>query len=128
MTQFLQGKLAIEKNADNLLFETETQNAVSHNKPLQFSAEATAVFDAGRALWTNYHAQPAFASHQSNYNVNASFYDIRAHFQGRNDKGRMNARSEDPTYTALIATLRNNLSILADKIEPKIYEYEFLKE
>ena len=62
------------------------------------------------------------------YNANASFYDIRAHFQGRNDKGRMNARSDDVNYTALISVLREKLKILAKKIEPKIYEYEFLKE
>jgi len=28
----------------------------------------------------------------------------------------------------LIGELRNNLSVLADKIKPKVYEYEFLKE
>lgn len=37
-------------------------------------------------------------------------------------------RSEDATYTKLIDELRNKLSILADKIKPKVYEYEFLKE
>jgi hypothetical protein len=90
-------------------------------KPLQFSPEATAVFDAGRELWRYYHAQ-------KDINVNASFYDIRAHFQGRNDKGRMNARSTDANYTFLISELRNQLHALADKLKPKIYEYEFLKE
>jgi hypothetical protein len=40
----------------------------------------------------------------------------------------MNARSEDATYTKLIGELRNNLSVLADKIKPKVYEYGFLKE
>ena len=40
----------------------------------------------------------------------------------------MNARSIDEKYTELIAELRNKLNILADKIKPKIYEYEFLKE
>ena len=88
-----------------------------------FSDEATAVFDAGRELWKYYHAQ-----NDVNINVNASFYDIRSYFQGTNDKGRMNARSEDATYTKLIAELRNKISILADKIKPKVYEDEFLKE
>ncbi len=91
------------------------------NKSLVFSEEATAVFDAGRELWKYYHAQ-------KEVNVNASLYDIREYFQGRNDKGRMNARSEDANYTALIKELRNKLSLLSDKIKPKVYEYEFLKE
>ncbi|MEZ4724887.1 MAG: hypothetical protein R2863_09565 [Candidatus Kapaibacterium sp.] len=45
----------------------------------EFSEEATAVFDAGRELWKYYHSQP-------NVNVNASLYDIREYFQGRNEK------------------------------------------
>ena len=39
----------------------------------------------------------------------------------------MNNKSTDETYTALIANLRNKLSIVSDKITPKVYEYEFLK-
>jgi hypothetical protein len=60
--------------------------------------------------------------------VNASFYDIREYFQGRNDKGRMNPNSEDEKYNGLIKALRDNLKVLAKKIEPKIYEYGFLRE
>jgi hypothetical protein len=59
--------------------------------------------------------------------VNASLYDIREHFQGRNDKGRMNPKSSDPIYSAHIAELRLALSRLAAKLQPKVYEYEFLK-
>lgn len=88
---------------------------------LVFSAEAQAVFDAGRELWKYYHAQ-------KDVNVNASLYDIREHFQGRNDKGRMNAKSDEARYMSLIGELRSNLSILAEKIQPKVYEYGFLKE
>ena len=40
----------------------------------------------------------------------------------------MNAKSLDQIYTDLNAELKNKMSILADKIKPKIYEYEFLKE
>ncbi|GHT81113.1 hypothetical protein FACS189467_4600 [Bacteroidia bacterium] len=90
-------------------------------KPLQFSKEAIAVFDAGRELWRYYHAQPKC-------NVNASLYDIREHFQGRSETGKMNNTSTDEKYTELISNLRNNLKILAQKIEPKVYEYEFLKK
>jgi len=59
--------------------------------------------------------------------VNASLYDIREYFQGRNEKGKMNTKSEDETYNELIKNLRDTLNILAEKIEPKVYEYEFLK-
>ena len=115
MTDFINGKIKIEEETD--LFGT------SSNQPTkrEFSEEATAVFDAGRELWKYYHSQ-------ANVNVNASFYDIRAHFQGRNAKGRMNSKSDDERYMELIGELRNKLDFLADKIKPKIYEYEFLKE
>jgi hypothetical protein len=100
---------------------TTEEKATKENVKLQFSEEATAVFDAGRELWKYYHAQ-------KDVNVNASLYDIREYFQGRNDKGRMNSKSDDVTYTKLITELRNKLAILADKIKPKVYEYGFLKE
>ena len=83
--------------------------------------EAKEVFNAGRELWKYYNSF-------NEINTNASLYDIREFFQGRNDKGRMNARSNDEKYTELLGELRNNLNILASKIKPKIYEYEFLKE
>ncbi|MFT4062851.1 MAG: hypothetical protein QM642_10905 [Edaphocola sp.] len=87
---------------------------------LQFSAEATEVFNAGRELWRYYHSFNATIA-------NASLYDIREFFQGRNDKGRMNAKSDDATYTELIGELRSKLNVLAAKITPKVYEYGFLK-
>ena len=115
MTDFINGKIKIEGETD--LFG----NGTNQPKKRAFSEEATAVFDTGRELWKYYHSQP-------NVNVNASFYDIREYFQGRNDKGRMNSKSEDSRYMELISELRNKLDFLADKIKPKIYEYEFLKE
>ena len=119
MTDFIKGKIKKEISNDTL-FEDE---AIAESKPLVFSDEAKVVFDAGRELWKYYHAQ-----NDVDINENASFYDIRAYFQGTNALGRMNARSEDATYTKLIGELRNKLSVLADKIQPKVYEYEFLKE
>ena len=131
MTDFIKGKLKQEPTTTNL-FETDATNGVQGNTPLQFSAEATAVFDVGRALWKYYHAHPSTSSGYSGdlkpYNVNASLYDIREYFQGRNDSGRMNSKSDDTTYMALIGDLRSKLSILADAIKPKVYEYGFLKE
>jgi len=115
MTDFINGKIKIENEAN--LFG----GIINTTLKREFSEEAKDVFDAGRELWKYYH-------NQTNVNVNASFYDIRAHFQGRNDKGRMNSKSDDKTYMELIGELRNKLNFLADKIKPKIYEYEFLKE
>jgi hypothetical protein len=127
MTDFIKGKIGPEASGDTLFEQGKTQE----RKPLDFSEEATAVFDAGRELWKYYHAQPSsnsgFGRESKPYNVNASLYDIRAYFQGRNAQGRMNSKSDDPTYTALISELRNKLSILAEKIQPKVYEYGFLK-
>jgi hypothetical protein len=87
--------------------------------PLKFSLEASAVFDAGRELWKYYHSQP-------NANANASFYEIREHFQGRKPNGNMNTKSTDTKYNELIGILRDRQKALAKKIEPKVYEYGFL--
>ena len=128
MTNFIKGKIKQEATTTDLFNSETSPNRVSNpvraldeNIELQFSEEATAVFDAGRELWKYYHAQKYV-------NVNASLYDIREYFQGRNDKGRMNSKSDDATYTQLLAELRNKLAVLADKIKPKVYEYGFLKE
>ena len=120
MTDFIKGKLKTETASETTLFAEEKGISNPRNEPLQFSEEATAVFDAGRELWKYYHAQ-------KDVNVNASLYDIREYFQGRNPQGRMNSKSDDATYTALISELRSKLSILAEKIQPKVYEYGFLK-
>lgn len=117
MTDFIKGKIKPESTAATLFEEDKNQE----NTPLVFSEEAQAVFDAGRELWKYYHAQ-------KDVNVNASLYDIREHFQGRNDKGRMNSKSDDAKYMQLIGELRSKLSVLAEKIQPKVYEYGFLKE
>lgn len=117
MTDFIKGKIGPEASGYTLFEQGKTQE----RKPLHFSEEATAVFDAGRELWKYYHAQ-------MNVNVNASLYDIRAYFQGRNLQGRMNSKSDDVNYMALINELRSKLSILAEKIQPKVFEYGFLKE
>ncbi len=121
MTDFMSGKITHDKQANRPLFETDAETGIYDNTPRQFSAEAKAVFDAGRALWKYYHSQ-------NDINVNASLYDIREYFQGRNEQGRMNARSTDAHYTELIADLRQKLNLLANKIAPKVYEHEFLKK
>ncbi|MDR3246886.1 MAG: hypothetical protein LBT50_10725 [Prevotellaceae bacterium] len=116
MTSFISGK--IKQNGYTNLFEN---NEGKFCIKREFSPEAATVFDAGRELWKYYHSQP-------DCNVNASLYDIREYFQERNEKGKMNNKSEDETYTNLLTDLRDKLKILAKKIEPKVYEYGFLKE
>jgi hypothetical protein len=115
MTNFINGKLKIE-NSSNLF-----GNEFYDNKPSEFSDEAKEVFDVGRELWKYYNSFNATKP-------NASLYDIREFFQGRNAQGRMNAKSTDEKYTELISDLRQKLNLLADKITPKVYEYEFLKQ
>ena len=89
------------------------------------SSAARAVLEAGRELWRYYHAQP-------NANPNASYYDIRLHFQGvkKTASGReqMNATSSDETYNAHLASLRVAHKTLAAQIVPKAYEYGFLQQ
>jgi hypothetical protein len=116
MTDFMRGK--IKQGDEDGLFG---KKSFIPNEPLVFSQEAQAVFEAGKALWTYYHTQPGC-------NVNASLYDIREHFQGRNGKGKMNTKSDDKHYMELIGNLRASLKVLADAIAPKVYEYGFLKE
>ena len=87
------------------------------------SLEAEKVYQAWLALWRYYHE----ACSKDQYLTNASLYEIREYFQWRNEKGKMNAKSSDETYTELIGNLRSELKNLASKIAEKVYEYEFLK-
>lgn len=87
------------------------------------SLEAEKVYQAWLALWRYYHE----ACSKDQYLANASLYEIREYFQWRNEKGKMNAKSSDETYTKLIGNLRSELKNLASKIAEKVYEYEFLK-
>ena len=123
MSKFIKGKIKQERQATDLFSTTIfIPSAVEETpKPLEFSEKATNVFNAGKELYKYYHAQP-------NVNVNASLYDIREYFQGRNETGKMNNKSGDETYMKLISKVREDLKILAKKIEPKVYEFGFLKE
>ena len=118
MTDFIAGKLGMQKTEADGLLPQEQQSFIP-TEPLVFSPEASAVFDAGRELWRYYHAQP-------NANPNASYYDIRAHFQGRNEKGKMNPKSDDKEYMRLLGNLKEAMEALRLKIVPKVYEYGFL--
>ena len=92
-------------------------------KGREFSPEAKDVFEAWKKLWIYYHENCS----NSDYLANASLYEIRECFQWRNDKWKMNNKSDDEKYMELIWNLREKLKILWDKIAEKVYEYEFLK-
>lgn len=117
MTRFMQGKIELK----SLLGGTRMSDC------LVFSQEAEAVFKIGREIFAYYHTQD-FSTKP--YNVNASLYDIKEFFQGRNDKGEMIdiRQVKDAHYKDLMAELADSLNTLAKKLEPKIYEYGFLKE
>ena len=121
MTRFIGGKVKLEGRHDSL-FENKGKS-----EKLNFSYEAKMVFDAGRKVFAYYHSQD-FSTKP--YNVNASFYDIKEFFQGRNAKGEMNKthQAKDTHYKDLMAELADSLNTLAKKLKPKIYEYGFLKE
>ncbi|MCL1835997.1 MAG: hypothetical protein FWG46_00455 [Treponema sp.] len=116
MNDFINGKIS-DTFSDDLFSEKKK----TKKKALVFSNEAKSVFKAGKKLWKYYHSQPSA-------NVNASLYDIREFFQGRDDSGKMNNKSGDDTYNDLIKELRQALSLLAEKITPKVFEYGFLME
>lgn len=113
MSDFIRGKHKPSKEQD--LFG----DVPATPEPIVFSPEAQAVMDAGRELWRYYHSQYGA-------NPNASFYDIRAYFQGQDAKGKMNSDSQDEHYTELIQDLRQKQRILAKKIELGVYKYGFL--
>ncbi|MDR1484209.1 MAG: hypothetical protein LBT09_05255 [Planctomycetaceae bacterium] len=103
----------------------ESQFMSDFIKGKKLSVVANNVFESGRKLWRYYHAQ---IKDNKKMSVNASFYDIREYFQGRNEKGTMKTKSNNEKYNTLISDLRNELKALANKIQPKIYEYGFLLE
>ena len=119
MSDFLSGKVE-----EKVVVQGDFFVEAVGKKPFVLSAEAQKVMDAGRELWRYYHAQP-------NANPNASFYDIRLHFQGSTTdvkgKVRMSNESSDKKYTALINDLRKAMKALARRIEPKVYMFGFLK-
>ncbi len=120
LLDFLKGK--IKEEGDSLFL-----SAKKENKPLEFSLSASRVFDAGREIYRYYHTQDSTNPH---YNANASLYDIKEFFQGRNAQGKLNlpAKAKDEYYKQLYANLQDALKDLAKEIQPKVYEYGFLRE
>ncbi|WQY50894.1 hypothetical protein KVL40_06755 [Helicobacter pylori] len=120
LLDFLKG--GIKEEGDSLFL-----NAKKENKPLKFSPCASRVFDAGREVYRYYHTQD---STNRPYYANASLYDIKEFFQGRNAQGKLNlpAKAKDEYYKQLYANLQDALKDLAKEIQPKVYEYGFLRE
>jgi hypothetical protein len=94
-------------------------------KNRKLSREAKSVFEAGKALWTYYHETIRKLRTPP---VDASLYEIREFFKGRDKRGKMNTKSSDEKFSALDIALRSALKTLAKKIQPKVYEYGFLKK
>lgn len=128
MRDFLQGKIKRDcetnKDSKQSLFGDDDM-AFIPTKPLTFSQEAQEVLDAGKELFRHYHTQ---SKEDKDYNPNASLYDIKAYFQGFNDKGKMNPpqKADDEVYKQKLGTLNYALKTLAKNIESKVYEYGFL--
>lgn len=120
LLDFLKG--GIKEKGDSLFL-----NAKKENKPLEFSLCASRVFDAGREIYRYYHTQD-FTNRP--YNANISLYDIKEFFQGRNAQGKLNlpTKAKDKHYKQLYANLQDALKDLAKEIQPKVYEYGFLRE
>lgn len=143
MLEFIQGKIKQEQSLRGGGEAKQTKKAVQPSlspefnetqnssfiptKPLIFSDEAKEVLQAAKELFKHYHEQ---AKDKENYNPNAALYDIKAHFQGFNDKGKMNPpqKAQDEAYKDKLGELNYTLKNLAKKIEVKVYEYEFLLE
>ncbi|GAA7671566.1 hypothetical protein KVK50_07195 [Helicobacter pylori] len=123
LLDFLKGKTKKTKEYGDSLF----LNAKKENKLLEFSLSTLKVFDAGREVYRHYHTQD-FTNRP--YNANASLYDIKEFFQGRNMQGKLNspAKAKDKYYKQLYANLQDALKDLAKEIQPKVYEYGFLRE
>ncbi|GAA9063717.1 hypothetical protein Taitung243_13990 [Helicobacter pylori] len=122
LLDFLKVKLQ-EQTQNNNLFDSSKKE----NKPLEFSQSALNVFNAGKEIYRYYHTQD-FTNRP--YNANISLYDIKEFFQGRNAQGKLNlpAKAKDEHYKQLYANLQDALKDLAKEIQPKVYEYGFLRE
>lgn len=122
MSDFIAGKLK-PQSADTLFGE---EDSLIPTEPIQFTPAAQAVIEAGRKLWEYYLHKNDHVLYGEPVNVNASFYDIRAYFQGF-ENGKMRNKSDDEKYNELLRDLRHYQKVLAKQIEKKVYLYGFLK-
>ena len=119
MTDYISGKNA-GVAAGGLLLADRPVKRNADRRTLEFSSEAQAVFEAGRSLLKYYHMR-------SDSLADASLFDIREYLHGRNDNGKMNSKPADAKSVELVRVLRDAVRRLAGRIQPKVYEYGFLK-
>ena len=137
MSDFIAGKIVVNDSncSQPDLFSqdsAETSRAIAcygstSGQSIRFTPAAQAVMDAGKALWYYYLHHKSEIYGAAPVDVNASFYDIRVYFQGRDEKGRMNSDSKDEEYMRLLRDLRSKQKTLASQIAEKVYKYGFLK-
>ena len=126
MADFIAGRCKLPNVTT--LFERAEESYIPQD-PIVFTPAAQKVMDIGRKIWYHYlhHKDGSNELYGADIDINASFYDIRAYFQGRDEKGKMNNESADQTYMSLLKDLRAAQKVLAKQIEKKVYLYGFLK-
>ena len=133
MSDFLKGKLTktTQQEVVQLRFELEYPDEKNQNSQPQSSIQkiniqkeqmsptAKQVWQIAKSLWQYYLSQP-------NINVNASFYDIKEYFKGRDKKGKMNKKSNDEQFNNYIKNLNQAMKALTKEIKTKVYQHKFL--
>lgn len=107
------------RDTESLFGEEEAKKDADWFPLSTLSTEAGVVFETGRKIWTYYLSQP-------DIDVNASFYDIEAKFQGRKSNGDLSGHSEDMTYEQLRIEIGHAKRVLEKRIAPKSFEFGFL--
>ncbi|CRF46597.1 nucleoside 5-triphosphatase RdgB (dHAPTP, dITP,XTP-specific) [Helicobacter heilmannii] len=122
LLDFLEGKSLASRTAKakKELFSQSTP-ATIQARP-SFSPVALSVLHAGQELYTYYHTQ-------EKSDPNASLYDIKEFFSGRDAKGKLKpaSKAKDAHYKMLYAQLKEALEALAQALQPKVYAYGFLR-
>ena len=133
MSDFLKGKLTktTQQEVVQLRFELEYPDEKNQNSQPQSSIQkiniqeeqmsptAKQVWQIAKSLWQYYLSQP-------NINVNASFYDIKEYFKGRDKEGKMNKKSNDEQFNNYIKNLNQAMKALTKEIKTKVYQHKFL--
>ncbi|BDQ29057.1 hypothetical protein [Helicobacter ailurogastricus] len=116
LLDFLAGKSSNLTQQDKL-FKTQQSPTLP-----TFTPTAQSVLEAGCKLYCYYH-------NQDNSNPNATLYDIKEFFSGRDSKGKLNPthKAKDTHYKTLYAALKATLDNLAQELQPQVQEYGFLR-
>ena len=126
LRDFMKGKAGIVVQGNDNVLELDFDGSKDNAKVFEavaLSGEAAKVLTSGKRVWA-YYAEKINAY---GGNHNASLYDIKEYFKGRDENGRMNSKSEDDHFNALMDELRLAMQELCKAIVPKVYAYGFLK-